>query len=136
MDKSTRRYGTSRQAAQKSAQKIKNPTTSKLKSSKHSAAPSNKIDCEPNPPSIPSNQQNTSSSSIGGQDLLGGSDNSKIVESKAIVKSNITSPKLPAKKSNKKKSASRNNFTNAKARNINESLIFDNIEQIDEDDGM
>ncbi|CAG8457020.1 23695_t:CDS:10 [Cetraspora pellucida] len=137
MDKNTRKYGTSRQTAQKTGQKVKPSTTSKLKPSKHSAAPSNKIDCEPNPPSIPSNQQHTSSSSIGGQNPLVVSDDSKLVENKPIITSYVTSSqRLPPKKSNKKRPMSRNNFTNVKPRNINESLAFDNIEQIDEDDGV
>ncbi|CAG8580796.1 25246_t:CDS:10, partial [Dentiscutata erythropus] len=131
MDKSTHRYGTPRKATQKVVQKVKTPTTSKLKQPKHSASPSNKIDCEPNPPSIPSNRPNNNSSLISGD-----SSDSKIIESQPTIESYVTaSPKLPAKKSIKKKSASRNNFPNVKTKNVNESS-FDNIEQIDEDDGV
>ncbi|CAG8662839.1 4930_t:CDS:1, partial [Dentiscutata heterogama] len=100
MDKSTNRYGTSRKATQKVVQKVKTPTTSKLKPPKHSASPSNKIDCEPNPPSIPSNRPNNNSSSICGQSLTGNSGDSKIIECQPIIESYVTaSPKLPAKKS-------------------------------------
>ncbi|CAG8645329.1 25743_t:CDS:10, partial [Gigaspora rosea] len=136
MDKSTHRYGTSRKATQKVAQKVKPPTTSKLKPSKHSASPLNKINCEPNPPSNPSIRSNVNISSIHGQSLSGDSGDSKIVENQTVIESYVTAlPKLSQKKTTKKKLVSRNNFTNVKTKNVNESS-FDNIEQVDEDDGV
>ncbi|CAG8437487.1 9766_t:CDS:10 [Scutellospora calospora] len=144
MDKDTRRYGSSRQMVQKTTKKAKTPTTSRLKPPKHSASPSNKIDCEPNPSSIPPKKPNTNISSIYDQNIIaqsGDFGDSKIVENQTIVTSYVTtSPKLPPKKSNKsnkRKPASRNNITNVKTKNINdESIILDNIEQVDEEDGV